>query len=261
MFLILSVNKSSKKNKISIIVCVKNGMPFLKDAVNSILQQRYKNLELIICYDASDDGTEKYLFSIKNKINILFKQKKGGNRYTALNESIKKASGNVIGILHADDFFYKNNVLKIINNNFNKNNIDILYSDIVYVSKIKKKIVRYWKSSEFDKKKIYFGWAPPHTSIFLKKNIFNIIGDYKSKYEISSDYDFILRLTHNSKFKFKYLSKILIGMRVGGDSNKFVNLLRKSYQDIQILKKNNIKYSLAIVFLKIIRKIPQFFFR
>ena len=43
--------------------------------------------------------------------------------------------------------------------------------------------------------------------------------------------------------------------------NKFVNLLRKSYQDIQILKKNNIKYSLVIVFLKIIRKIPQFFFR
>ena len=163
--------------------------------------------------------------------------------------------------MHADDFFYKNNVLKIINNNFKNNKVDILYSDIVYVSKIKKKIVRYWKSSEFDKKKIYFGWAPPHTSIFLKKNIFNIIGDYKSMYEISSDYDFILRLTHNSKFKFKYLPKILIGMRVGGDSNKFVNLLRKSYQDIQILKKNNIKYSLVIVFLKIIRKIPQFFFR
>jgi glycosyltransferase len=163
--------------------------------------------------------------------------------------------------LHADDFFYKNNVLKIVNENFQNDKIDILYSDIVYVSKNKKKIIRYWKSSKFSKKNIYFGWAPPHTSIFLKKNIFNIIGYYKSKYEISSDYDFILRITQNNKFKFKYLSKILIGMRIGGDSNKFVNLLRKSYQDIQILKKNNIKYSLLIVLLKIFRKIPQFLIR
>ena len=255
------MNKLLNQNKISIIVCVKNGMPFLKDAVNSIFKQKYKNLELIICYDTSDDDTEKYLLNVKKKINILFKQKKGGNRYTALNESIKKASGNIIGILHADDFFYKNNVLKVINENFQNDKVDILYSDIVYVTKNKKKIIRYWKSSKFDKKKIYFGWAPPHTSIFLKKNIFNIIGYYKSKYEISSDYDFILRLAQNNKFKFKYLPKILIGMRIGGDSNKFINLLRKSYQDIQILKKNKIKYSLLIVLLKIFRKIPQFLIR
>jgi glycosyltransferase len=255
------VNKSLNKNKISIIVCVKNGMPFLKDAVNSIFKQKYKNLELIICYDTSDDATEKYLLNIKKKINVLFKQKKGGNRYTALNESVKRASGNIIGILHADDFFYKNNVLKIVNENFQNDKIDILYSDIVYVSKNKKKIIRYWKSSEFNKNKIYFGWAPPHTSIFLRKKIFRIIGYYKSKYDISADYDFILRLTQNNKLKFKYLSKILIGMRIGGDSNKLFNLLRKSYQDIKILKINYMKYSLLIVLLKIFRKIPQFLIR
>ena len=50
-------------------------------------------------------------------------------------------------------------------------------------------------------------------------------------------------------------------MRIGGDSSKFTNLVKKSYQDIQILKKNNIKYSVLIVFLKILRKIPQFFIR
>jgi len=255
------VNKSLNKNKISIIVCVKNGMPFLKDALNSIFKQKYKNLELIICYDTSDDGTEKYLLTIKKKINILFKQRKIGNRYTALNESIKLANGNIIGILHADDFFYTNNVLKIVNENFQNNKIDILYSDIVYVSKNKKKIIRYWKGSEYDKKKILFGWTPPHTSIFVKKKIFNTIGYYKKRYDISSDYDFILRLTKNNKFKFKYLSKILIVMRIGGDSSKFTNLVKKSYQDIQILKKNNIKYSVLIVFLKILRKIPQFFIR
>ncbi len=255
------MKKLLKKNQISIIVCVKNGMPFLKDALNSIFKQKYKNLELIICYDTSDDGTEKYLLNIKKKINVLFKQKKEGNRYTALNESIKLANGNIIGILHADDFFYKKNVLKIVNENFQNNKIDILYSDIVYVSKNKKKIIRYWRSSEFNKKKILLGWTPPHTSIFVKKKIFKTIGYYKRKYEISSDYDFILRLTKNNKFRFKYLSKILIGMRVGGDSTKYTNLLKKSYQDIQILKKNNIKYPLLIVFLKILRKIPQFFIR
>ena len=147
-------------------------MPFLKDAIDSIFKQKYPNLELIICYNTSNDGTEKYLLSKRKKINILFKQRAHGNRYTALNESIKKASGDIIGILHADDFFYKNNVLKIVNENFQNNKIDILYSDIVYVTKFKKKIIRYWKSSEFNNKKIYFGWTPPHTSIFLKKKNF-----------------------------------------------------------------------------------------
>jgi len=257
----MSINKLLKKNKISIIVCVKNGMPFLKDAIDSIFKQKYPNLELIICYNTSNDGTEKYLLSKRKKINILFKQRAHGNRYTALNESIKKASGHIIGILHADDFFYKNNVLKIVNENFQNNKIDILYSDIVYVTKFKKKIIRYWKSSEFNNKKIYFGWTPPHTSIFLKKKIFNIVGYYKTKYRISSDYDFILRLFKNNRFKYKYLQKILIGMRIGGDSNKFNNLLIKSYQDFQILKRNKIKFSLLVVLFKILRKIPQFFIK
>jgi glycosyltransferase len=256
------MNKFVKKNiRISIIVCVKNGMPFLKEAIQSILKQKYPNLELIVCYDSSIDDTEKFLLRIKKKINILFKQKIPGNRYTALNESIKKANGKIIGILHADDFFFSNNVLKIVNNNFVNNKIDILYSDIVYVSKSKKRIIRYWKSSEFIKKKIYFGWCPPHTSIFLKKIVFNKVGYYNEKYSISSDYDFILRLTKNNRFKFKYLQKILIAMRIGGDSNKFSNLLKKSYQDIKILIENNIKYSLLVLFLKIFRKVPQFFIK
>ena len=50
-------------------------------------------------------------------------------------------------------------------------------------------------------------------------------------------------------------------MRIGGDSNKFNNLLIKSYQDFQILKRNKIKFSLLIVLLKILRKIPQFFIK
>ena len=236
-------------------------MPFLKYALNSILKQKYLNLEIIVCYDTSSDGTEKYLISNRKKIHILFKQRAGGNRYSALNESIKKANGDIIGILHADDFFYKNNVLKIVNKNFENNAIDILYSDIVYVTQFNKRIVRYWQSSQLSKTKMYFGWTPPHTSIFLKKKIFNKIGYYKAKYSISSDYDFILRLFKSNRFKFKYLPKILIGMRIGGDSNKFKNLFIKSYQDFQILKENNINFSLLIVLLKIIRKIPQFFIR
>jgi glycosyltransferase len=123
---------------------------------------------------------------------------------------------------------------------------------------LKKKIIRYWKSSEFNNRKIYFGWTPPHTSIFVKKKIFNIVGYYKTKYRISSDYDFILRLFKNNRFMYKYLQKILIGMRIGGDSNKFNNLLIKSYQDFQILKRNKIKFSLLVVLFKILRKIPQF---
>jgi len=104
--------------KISIITVVKNGMPFIKDAINSYKKQNYKNKELIIILSNSDDNTEKFLK--KKKIKFFKISKKDENRYHALNYGIKKAKGDVIGVLHSDDIFYKNNTIKVIANMFKK---------------------------------------------------------------------------------------------------------------------------------------------
>lgn len=242
--------------KISVITVVKNGMPYLKDCINSFNAQVYENKEQIIIASPSTDSTEEFLKSIElNQRKIFFDENLLG-RYDAINFGISKASGEIIGLLHADDIFYNNNTLKIISQNFGDN--DCIYGNIIFSKRNDtKKIKRKWISSKFDRKKLYFGWTPPHTSLFLKKKL---VKDnlYDLKYEISSDYDFILRLFLNEKLKVKYLPFIFSIMRLGGDSTDLKKLKQKIEEDLNILKKYFIFY-FFVWLMKLIRKINQFF--
>ena len=110
--------------KISIITVVKNGMPFLKEAIESFDSQNYSNKEQIIVYSKSEDETEKYLNSLDSS-KIIIKDEYSQNMYGALNLAIKNCSGDYIGILHADDFFPNKDLLsnlsKFASNIYNLN--------------------------------------------------------------------------------------------------------------------------------------------
>ena len=92
-----------EKLKISIITVVKNGMPYLSEAISSFDSQTYINKEHIIVYSKSEDQTENFLLSLKNK--KIIKDEKSNNKFGSLNLAIKNCSGDYIGVLHADDFF------------------------------------------------------------------------------------------------------------------------------------------------------------
>ena len=89
--------------KISIITVVKNGMPHLKECVQSIKKQKYKSIEHIIIYSKSTDKTLEFLK--KNKLKFYY-DKKSKNKFDAINVGIKKAKGKYIALLHSDDLFY-----------------------------------------------------------------------------------------------------------------------------------------------------------
>ena len=97
--------------KITVITVVKNGMPYIEDSINSFNSQNYKNKELVVVYSKSTDGTKQFLNKNKNKIDKLIIDNKSSNKYESINLGIKKATGNIIGVLHADDFFTNNNIL------------------------------------------------------------------------------------------------------------------------------------------------------
>ena len=94
-----------QKSKITIITVVKNGMPYIEDSINSYQSQTYKNKELVVVYTKSTDGTEEFLKRKKNKIDKLIFDNRSQNKYEAINLGIKNATGNIIGVLHSDDFF------------------------------------------------------------------------------------------------------------------------------------------------------------
>lgn len=122
------------------------------------------------------------------------------------------------------------------------------------------KPVRFWKSEDFEIKKIFSGWMPPHPTVFIKKKILNKIGIYNTKYRIAADYDFLIRAFKLKNIKIVYIPKIITNMRVGGMSNASIkNLIIKSSEDFRIIKKNKIG-GIGVLLNKNFSKLKQFFY-
>ncbi len=242
--------------KISIITVVKNGMPHLKKAVKSFDNQKYFNKEHIIVFSNSDDGTEKYLKTLKKSYRKIYKDKNTGNKFDAINLGMKYAKGEIFGILHSDDEFYDNNVLSKVEQKF-RNNINFLYGNILIISR-KNKILRKWNSEKFNKKSLEYGWMPPHTSTFIERKFSNKIGYYSNKFKVSSDYDYMLRCLKSNDLKIGYIDKYITKMKFGGDSTKLSGLLTKMKEDLKIQKKNKLKFPVFSLIFKNIRKVKQF---
>jgi len=249
-------------NKISIITVVKNGIPFIKDSINSFLLQKYPNKELIIILAKSDDGTGDYIkknFGNYKEIKVFNEKNDVKNKFGALNQGLKLCSGEIIGVLHGDDIYYSEHILDEVCKVFLNSKINFLYSDIIISSRGDlSKILRVWKDPSIDlKKDIQKGWMPPHTSVFIKKEIFKKIMFYNNSYNISGDYDWMIKLINHEKTNAFYINKPTVIMRSGGDSN--VLIFRKFLEDLKIIK--TYKYAYIIILFKYLRKVRQFFFK
>ena len=249
-------------NKISIITVVRDGIPFIKDSINSFLLQKHPNKELIIILAKSDDGTDDYIkrnFINYKEIKFFYEKKGIKNKFGALNQGLKLCSGEIIGILHSDDIYYSEHILDKVSKVFLNSKVNFLYSDIIISRREDlSKVIRLWKDPSIDlKKDIQMGWMPPHTSVFIKKEIFKKIMFYNNSYSISGDYSWMIKLINHKKTNAFYINKPTVIMRSGGDSN--ILIFRKFIEDLKIIK--SYKYSYMIILLKYLRKVRQFFFK
>ena len=241
----------------TIITTVLNNEDFILDWLKSVQKQNIsKNkLEHLIIDGGSSDQTIEIIrnFKKKNKY-IKFFSKKNFSIYQGINFGIKISKNKYIGILHSDDYFKNNNVLNILQKNFKKNDdIKAIYSNVNIVSRYdKKRILRFFKSRKLNKKDYLKYEHPPHTSLFIEKNIFKKYGLYKEKFKIASDFDFMLRILGIKQVKSLYLNKILIVMRSGGTSTKSLkNIIVSNYEVIKSIKENNLKINFIYIFIKI----------
>ena len=157
------------KNKITIITPTYNSAKTILTNITSVKNQKYQNFEHIIVDNNSNDQTLNLIKKNINKnIRIITEKDKG--IYDAINKGIKLAQGEIISILHSDDIYYDNETLSKVVESFGKKNTDIVYGDLLYVSKYDlNNVIRYWKSSKFRQGLFMLGWSPPHPSFFIKK--------------------------------------------------------------------------------------------
>tara|TARA_B100000161_G_C33516775_1_gene399093 strand:- start:7 stop:747 length:741 start_codon:yes stop_codon:yes gene_type:complete len=245
-------------NKLSIIMVCKNSSRTIEDSIKSFIDQDFLNKELIIIDGGSTDGTNDIIFKYKEK-NIIFEQIENLGLYASINHGIKKSSGNIIGLLHSDDIYYSKNVLSKIHNEFSSNYTDIIYTDIVFFNK-KNKIVRKWVNSNITDISDTNISLPPHTGIYIKKKVFDLVGYYNENYKISSDIELMYKIFTEEKLKKKYLNIFSLKMRIGGLSTKSpLSIIRSNYETYKIFNNLNLKFPILMITKKIIKKIMQYF--
>lgn len=248
--------------KVSIITITYNSEATLKDTIESVINQTYKNIEYIFIDGKSTDHTISIIKSFGDKISTLISEKDNG-LYDALNKGIAIATGDVIGILHSDDFYTNTNVIQNIVSVFDKSNADAVYADLYYVDKNNtNQIHRKWKSGNYKYGMFLNGWMPPHPTFFVKRTIYEKFGSFNLTLTSAADYELMLRLIHKQKIKLAYLPEFIIKMRVGGKSNiTFKNRIRANKEDRLAWKLNNVKPYFYTLYLKPLRKIIQLFRR
>ncbi|RNL54271.1 glycosyltransferase [Pedobacter jejuensis] len=131
--------------KISIITVVYNGTTYIKDCIESVISQTYKNIEYIVIDGNSTDGTQLIIEQYQKQIARYVSEKDSG-LYDALNKGISLATGDIIGILNADDLFATENVVAQIATIFAKNpSIEAVYGNLNYIHPFNKNVIRQWK--------------------------------------------------------------------------------------------------------------------
>lgn len=221
--------------KITLITVCYNSEKTIKDTIESVLKQIYKNYEYIIIDGNSKDKTLDIIKSYEKKFNnnLKYISEPDKGLYDAMNKGIKLATGDIIGILNSDDILYDENVFQKIIDNF-KNN-DGVYSNLVLMNEKFTKITRNFKSKEVSKKK---GWHPPHPTLYLKKEIYEKYGNYNINYKIAADLDFMYRIINNN-VKLKYVNTCFVKMRTGGASTNGLKGYYKNFKESYKVLKNN----------------------
>jgi len=244
------INNNSNKPLVSIITVVLNNKKFLGKSILSVLNQNYKNIELIIIDGGSTDGTLDIIKKYKSKINFFISEKDNG-LYDAMNKGIKNSKGSIIGILNSDDIYYSNAISTAVNYFINNRNIDFLFGGV-----IKHKLLHGYKPW-----KIYwsFGFYSAHSiGFFITRKAQMKVGYYNTKYKYSSDYDLFYRmiLKKNMTGMSTKKSEVFGKFRRGGISSKitFFEYLMETIK-IRIDNGQN-KLIVFIIFLaKVFKKI------
>lgn len=206
--------KASRAPKISVIMSVFNGLPYLKEAIQSILSQTYKNFEFIIVDDASTDDSWEYLTSLKNQRIKLIKNKKNLGLAVSLNKALKIAKGEFIARMDADDISLPKRFEKQIE--FLEKNPEIslcgTWADLIDSRGHKIGEKRYPTDPKRVKEAITWYTAVIHPTYMGTPNFFKELGGYRNDFDFAEDYDLLSRA--KNRFKIANIPQKLLLWRL-----------------------------------------------
>ena len=244
--------------KVSVVTACYNSAKTIGSTIQSVNAQSYANIEQVFIDGGSTDDTLNVISASARKNHSVLSESDNGI-YDALNKGVQRATGDVVGFLHADDFYTDDSVVKRIADCFSRAEVQAVYGDLQYVSQSDTdKVIRTWNTKPFSPGRLKRGWMPPHPTLYVRKEWYERIGGFDTQYRIAADYLSILQLFRHPDFEAVYLPQVLVKMRVGGASNRSLkNIIQKSREDYGVLKRAGVG-GLGTVMCKNMRKVGQF---
>ena len=281
--------------KISLITACYNSAETIGTAIESVLSQKSVDVEYIVVDGGSRDGTVDIIKEYADKTlnsqlltpNFTFRWQSESDKgmYDAINKGIKMATGDVVGILNADDVLATEDTLARIAAAFqpskqtthhsptpsllDSSTIDCVYADIRFVREgesvealRKAKSVRYCSAAKWRPWMFRFAAMVPHPSFYVRRECFERLGGYSLDYRICADFELELRYLYLAKLKAAYLPECVVVMRMGGMSTAgWRSNMEINREDLRALRSHGIWSCLPLIYLKYLFKIWGFVFK
>ena len=244
--------------KISIITATYNSASTVKDTLDCISRQEHGDIEHIIVDGRSTDKTLEIVSGFPHVAKIL--SEKDNGIYDAMNKGIGLATGDIIGILNSDDIYTDPAVLSAVAEAFADPAVMTAYADLQYVhADDTDRVLRTWKTGTFRKNSFYYGWMPPHPTFFVRREVYEKTGLFNINLRSAADYEMMLRILLKYGMSVVYIPRVIVKMRAGGMSNASIwNRIRANKEDRMAWKLNDLQPYFFTLYMKPLRKIPQF---
>lgn len=243
--------------KVSVVTTTYNDIENLKRILAEVKKQTYPNIEHIIVDGGSTDGTVDLLKELEEKEpgRISWMSEKDNGIYDAINKGICMATGDIVGCCF--DRYADEGVLMRMVEIMEKEGTDGVHGDLCYMDG--DRIIRKWHQGQGV---IRSGWMPGHPTLYLKKEVYDKFGLYRTDYRISGDYEFMVRILYRKEVTLSYLPEILIYMSHGGTStNSLGAYVESMLEGHRALVENHVPFAWVTDLCRVVRVLSQFVIR
>lgn len=199
-------NSEMKPPLVSIIIPVKNGEKTIRECLESIRTQTSQNFEVLVLDGASTDATQDIVNSYLSKMsNLQWTSEKDAGVYDAMNKGIKKSMGKWLYFMGCDDRLCCETVIQHIEHEvfLSKGENDILYGDVIFENTSKTSQHKSFRKRDFLTQNLN------HQSMFFRRRVFKIKGDFSSDFPVFADWHFNISCFLDPRIRTKYVDRVI----------------------------------------------------
>ena len=219
--------------KFSIITVCKNAEPHLERSIKSVIDQSHQNFQYIIVDGKSTDLTLNIIEKYSSKIDTVISERDSGI-YNAMNKALRYVKGDVVHFLNSDDRFFDNEIFHDIENEFKRDlNAEVIFGNVIIKTNNMEKLIKY---DRIDKKYFYKNTIC-HQALFVKKNLYDLIGRFDENYPIHADVDWLMKAYYKYNAKFHYFDRNICHYSSHGFSSNPIYAEKHKYDRQEISSK------------------------